>query len=376
MLRMPETEDERWMKKALKLAEQGRGYVSPNPMVGCVIVNKENNQIGAGYHEKYGESHAEVNAVKTVKDKTELIDATMYVTLEPCSHHGKTPPCAPMVADLPLKRVVIAAKDPNPKVDGKGIEIIKNAGIEVTVGVCEKEANKLNEYFNYFMKFKKPFVTLKMAQTADGYIAAPDGSSQWISGKLSRMYVHKWRSWNDAVLIGRNTALLDNPALTVRHVDGRQPYRIVLDGPGELPSDLNLFTDQYENKTLRVTSNRDLAVSSTDQMLQILSNTDFKGETLFVSENEDGHVDLDELLKKLGERNITSVLVEAGNMLASAMIKQNLVDKLELFIAPKLLGGGTRSLLGLGIDRMSEIIEMNNVHWQLVGDDMLLTAYL
>jgi diaminohydroxyphosphoribosylaminopyrimidine deaminase/5-amino-6-(5-phosphoribosylamino)uracil reductase len=376
MLRMPETEDERWMKKALKLAEQGRGYVSPNPMVGCVIVNKENNQIGAGYHEKYGESHAEVNAVKTVKDKTELIDATMYVTLEPCSHHGKTPPCAPMVADLPLKRVVIAAKDPNPKVDGKGIEIIKNAGIEVTVGVCEKEANKLNEYFNYFMKFKKPFVTLKMAQTADGYIAAPDGSSQWISGKLSRTFVHKWRSWNDAVLIGRNTALLDNPALTVRHVDGRQPYRIVLDGPGELPSDLNLFTDQYENKTLRVTSNRDLAVSSTDQMLQILSNTDFKGETLFVSENEDGHVDLDELLKKLGERNITSVLVEAGNMLASAMIKQNLVDKLELFIAPKLLGGGTRSLLGLGIDRMSEIIEMNNVHWQLVGDDMLLTAYL
>jgi len=373
---MPETEDERWMKKALKLAEQGRGYVSPNPMVGCVIVNKENNQIGAGYHEKYGESHAEVNAVKTVKDKTELIDATMYVTLEPCSHHGKTPPCAPMVADLPLKRVVIAAKDPNPKVDGKGIEIIKNAGIEVTVGVCEKEANKLNEYFNYFMKFKKPFVTLKMAQTADGYIAAPDGSSQWISGKLSRTFVHKWRSWNDAVLIGRNTALLDNPALTVRHVDGRQPYRIVLDGPGELPSDLNLFTDQYENKTLRVTSNRDLAVSSTDQMLQILSNTDFKGETLFVSENEDGHVDLDELLKKLGERNITSVLVEAGNMLASAMIKQNLVDKLELFIAPKLLGGGTRSLLGLGIDRMSEIIEMNNVHWQLVGDDMLLTAYL
>jgi len=376
MLRMPETEDERWMKKALKLAEQGRGYVSPNPMVGCVIVNKENNQIGAGYHEKYGESHAEVNAVKTVKDKTELIDATMYVTLEPCSHHGKTPPCAPMVADLPLKRVVIAAKDPNPKVDGKGIEIIKNAGIEVTVGVCEKEANKLNEYFNYFMKFKKPFVTLKMAQTADGYIAAPDGSSQWISGKLSRTFVHKWRSWNDAVLIGRNTALLDNPALTVRHVDGRQPYRIVLDGPGELPSDLNLFTDQYENKTLRVTSNRDLAVSSTDQMLQILSNTDFKGETLFVSENEDGHVDLDELLKKLGERNITSVLVEAGNMLASAMIKQNLVDKLELFIAPKLLGGGTGSLLGLGIDRMSEIIEMNNVHWQLVGDDMLLTAYL
>jgi diaminohydroxyphosphoribosylaminopyrimidine deaminase/5-amino-6-(5-phosphoribosylamino)uracil reductase len=376
MLRMPETEDERCMKKALKLAEQGRGYVSPNPLVGCVIVNKENNQIGAGYHEKYGESHAEVNAVKTVKDKTELIDATMYVTLEPCSHHGKTPPCAPMVADLPLKRVVIAAKDPNPKVDGKGIEIIKNAGIEVTVGVCEKEANKLNEYFNYFMKFKKPFVTLKMAQTADGYIAAPDGSSQWISGKLSRTFVHKWRSWNDAVLIGRNTALLDNPALTVRHVDGRQPYRIVLDGPGELPSDLNLFTDQYENKTLRVTSNRDLAVSSTDQMLQILSNTDFKGETLFVSENEDGHVDLDELLKKLGERNITSVLVEAGNMLASAMIKQNLVDKLELFIAPKLLGGGTRSLLGLGIDRMSEIIEMNNVHWQLVGDDMLLTAYL
>lgn len=362
------------MKKALQLAERGAGYVSPNPMVGCVIVSEDGRLIGQGYHERYGEAHAEINALRSVKDRSNLVDATLYVTLEPCAHQGKTPPCSLELAKWPFKRIVVAMQDPTSKVNGKGIKHLRDHDIQVDVGLMEKEARKLNEFFLHFSTFKRPFVTLKIAQTVDGYIAAPDGESKWITGKEARHQVHRWRSVYDAVMIGRNTARLDNPRLTVRHVEGRQPYRIVVDGKYELPEALNLFTDQYEEKTIIVTHNREKVDDVADPMLSLLQTNYFRGRTVLVPEN-DGHSDLEDAFRKLGEMDITSVLVEGGRDLASALLAKRLVDKLEVFIAPKMLGGGIRSIIGLDINHMSDVQEFHDVSWQQFGKDMLLTAY-
>jgi len=362
------------MTKALELASKGRGDVSPNPLVGCVIVAKDGSEIGRGYHKKFGEAHAEVNAVESVEETEKLKGATVYVTLEPCSHHGKTPPCAFMLGKLPIERVVIAMKDPNPEVNGKGILHLRNKGIEVEVGVLKEEAEKLNEFFIHHQTFGRPFITLKIAQTADGYLAAADGESQWITGKQSRKLVHKWRSEYDAVMVGRTTAITDNPSLTVRHVAGRQPKRVVIDGPYELPKELNLFSDKFEDKTTIITWNKEASASDADPMLKLMKQNYFRGDILQVSK-VDGHADLRQAFKMLGDKGITSVLVEGGQQLSSALLKSGLVDKIELFIAPKLLGAGTRSLIGIGINKMRDIAELKEVTWKQVGDDMLLTGY-
>jgi diaminohydroxyphosphoribosylaminopyrimidine deaminase/5-amino-6-(5-phosphoribosylamino)uracil reductase len=367
--------DSFWMQQALDLARRGEGYVSPNPMVGCVIVSQEGERIGAGYHEKYGEAHAEVNAVNSVRNKKDFEGATVYVSLEPCAHYGKTPPCSSMLAKLPISRVVVAHPDPNSKVNGAGLSEIRNAGIQVHVGIMQKEAEDLNEFFIHHQTYGRPFITLKIAQTADGYTAAPDGDSKWISGKDSRKLVHEWRAKYDAVLVGRSTAIADNPSLTVRHVSGRQPKRIVIDGPYELPKELNLFSDKLEEKTIIITWNKKASETDADPMLKLMKHNYFRGEVIHVSK-KDGHANLQQAFKELGERGITSVLVEGGQQLSSALLKEGLVDKLELFISPKLLGGGTRSVLNLGINKMRDITELKEVTWTKIGDDMLLTGYL
>ncbi len=367
-------EDRKQMKRALKLAGRGAGYVAPNPMVGCVICSREGDVIGEGYHERYGQNHAEINALNSIKDRSDLVDATVYVSLEPCSHHGKTPPCAHELAKYPLKRVVVAMTDPNPEVDGKGLMHLKANGITVETGLLEEEARKLNEVFIYNIRFGKPFVILKVAQTLDGFIAAADGDSRWISSQKAREMVHRWRSEYDAVLVGRNTALLDNPKLTVRLVNGRQPRRIVLDGSGALPTDLHLFSDIHEDKTIRVTYRKEQVAEGTEAALNMLQPDYFRGKTIYVSELN-GHCNLEQAIHKIGELGISSILVEAGNNLASALVRENLVDKLQLFVAPKMLGGGTRSFLGLGIERMSEIIEFKSPRWTQTGEDMLFTGY-
>ncbi len=367
-------EDIKRMKRALRLAEKGKGYTAPNPLVGCVIYSREGVLVGQGYHERFGQAHAEINALRSVKDRSDLLDATVYVTLEPCSHHGKTPPCAHELAKYPFKRIVVAMTDPNPKVDGEGIAWLRSNGITVVTGVLEEEARKLNEVFLFNMRFGKPYVILKVAQTLDGYIAAPDGDSRWISGKEARKRVHQWRSEYDAVMVGRNTALLDNPRLTVRHVSGRQPRRIVIDGPGTLSTDLHLFSDIHEEKTIRVTCNPNLAAREEDQALGLLQPDYFRGQTVHVSELN-GHCNLEQAISRIGELGVSSILVEAGSQLASALVRENLVDKLHVFIAPKMLGGGTRSFLGLGIDRMSEVIGFRSAEWSRAGEDMLFTGY-
>ncbi|MEX0607997.1 MAG: bifunctional diaminohydroxyphosphoribosylaminopyrimidine deaminase/5-amino-6-(5-phosphoribosylamino)uracil reductase RibD [Balneolaceae bacterium] len=362
------------MKQAFELAKKGKGMVSPNPLVGCVIVSEEGEIIGKGYHKKFGEAHAEVNAVQSVADPGMLKNASVYVNMEPCSHHGKTPPCAHMLGKLPLKRVVVAMKDPNTLVNGDGILHLRNQGIEVEVGLLQDEAEKLNEFFVYHQTFGRPFITLKIAQTADGYIAAADGASKWISGKESRKLVHRWRSEYDAVMVGRNTVIADNPSLTVREVAGRQPRRIVIDGPYELPKELNLFSDKFEEKTIILTWNKEASATDADPMLKVMQQNYFRGEIIQASKVE-GHVNLRESFKLLGNKGITSVMVEGGQQLSSALIRQGLVDKLELFIAPKLLGAGTRSLINIGINKMKEIADLKEVEWNKVGGDMLLTGY-
>ena len=367
---MKQQSDNLFMKKALQLAEKGAGFVSPNPLVGCIIVNKDGKIIGKGYHQKYGEAHAEVNAVQSVKDKTELEGATVYVSLEPCSHHGKTPPCADLLTSLPIKRVVIALKDPNPLVSGRGIQKLQDAGIEVVTGVCEREARLQNEFFLHYIKTGKPFICLKIAQTIDGFSTAEDGSSQWISGKPARTLVHEWRAKYDAVLVGRNTALQDNPSLTVRHVEGRNPFRIVLDGPGNLPKSLRLFNDQFEEKTIHVLGVPNF-VDDVSKMLATLSGEEFRGKTVVAGLKND-HIDLEEAFIQLGKLGIASILVEAGPNLASALIREKLVDKLAYFIAPKLLGSGKRPVSDLGISSITQALELKNCTWKKVGEDMLM----
>ena len=366
-------DDHKWMNLALREAEKGRGYVSPNPMVGCVIVSREGKLLAKGYHERYGMDHAEINALKKIREEKDLIDATVYVSLEPCSHYGKTPPCALKLSELPIKRIVVAMEDPNPKVSGRGIAMLRSNSIQVDVGLMSEEASRLNEAFLHYVTTRRPFVMVKIAQTLDGYTTAHNGDSQWISGEESRRKVHYWRSTYDAVMIGRMTALFDNPRLTVRHVEGRQPKRIVIDGPGELPGHLNLFNDQFVDKTYRVTCNKNL-IPSGDTMLGLMANKMYPGHLITVTE-QDGHADLDLALAKLGDMGIASIMVESGGSLATALIKQRLVDKLHLFIAPKLLGGGKRSILGLGIDRMQDILEFRSSTWETSGDDILFSGY-
>lgn len=364
------------MQRALSLAEKGRGYVSPNPLVGCVIVSKKGDVIGEGYHERYGQPHAEVNAVQSVIDKEALNEAVVYVTLEPCSHQGKTPPCANMLADLPVARVVVAMKDPFPEVNGRGISVLKERGTQVDVGVLKKKAEQLNEKWLHYLEFSRPFVTLKIAQTADGYIAAPNGDSKWISCKESRTLVHRWRSQDDAVMVGRNTALQDNPSLTVRLVEGRQPRRVVIDGPFELPKHLNLFSDQFEEKTTIITYNKEKSDREADPMLKMLQTNYFRGQILQVDKTSNGHSRLKQALNKLADSGITSLLVEGGQQLSTALLKAGLADRLQLFITPKILGGGTKSVMNLGVNRMEDVVPFRDFSWQQVGIDMLLTANL
>ena len=375
----PSQEDSRkrdsfFMQHALDLALKGRGKVSPNPLVGCVIVDVNGHRIGAGYHKKYGGAHAEVEAVQSVETPDALKDATVYVTLEPCSHHGKTPPCADLLASLPIKRVVIAQKDPNPLVNGSGIEKLRAHGIDVSLGVLEQEAEQLNEFFNHAQRFGRPFVTLKIAQTVDGFLTAANGDSQWITGKAARKKVHEWRSYYDAIMIGRQTAMADNPKLTVRHVRGRQPMRVVLDGPFSLPRELHLFSDKYEAKTTVITWNKEASLDYADPMIKLMKHNYFRGNVIQVTKKE-GHVDLKEAISALYSIGVQSILVEAGQQLGSAFLREGLVDKVELFLAPKLLGNGTRSIIDLGIFTMRDICVLKDVTWQQIGEDMLLTGY-
>ena len=301
-----------YMRRALELAEWGRGYVSPNPMVGCVIVH-EDRIIGEGWHREFGGPHAEVHAVNSVENQALLSESTVYVTLEPCAHWGKTPPCANLLVEKKVNKVIIAATDSNPLVGGKGIEILKNAGIAVETGVLEEESRWQNRRFFTQIEKQRPYVILKWAQTEDGLVARENFDSKWISNSQSRQLVHKWRAEEDAILVGKNTAAYDNPRLDVRDWVGKNPIRVVLDSHLGLPKNLNLF----------------------DQSIPTLIFNTVKSESI---ENLEwirlSEINPEVILKELHSRKIQSLIVEGGSQVLRQFIESGLWDEARVFTAP------------------------------------------
>lgn len=356
--------DETYIQLAIELAKRGRGFVSPNPLVGCVIT-KNNKIIGAGYHQKYGENHAEVNAINSAVESLE--DTTLYVNLEPCSHYGHTPPCVDKIIESKIKRVVIGTLDVNPLVSGNGVRKLKKAGIEVKVGVLEKECTELNKFFFKYITKKIPYVTLKIAQTLDGKIADESNYSQWISSSDSRKLVHSLRSNYDAVLIGSRTASIDNPLLTVRLTEGRNPWRVVLDSNLKLRSDLRLFKQNSDGKTILVTSKESISKKNKIKKLSELGV-----RIIFVKKNGNGKLNLKNVLKELAILEITSVLVEGGSEIFSSFVRQNLFDDIMVFISPKILGNGVSAFGSIKINYLKKAYRLKIKNSEIVGEDLFL----
>ena len=313
------TSNEHFMHRALELAKLGAGWVSPNPLVGCVIVH-DGKIIGEGWHKKYGEAHAEVNAVNSINEKKLLKESTVFVTLEPCSHFGKTPPCADLLIQHQVKKVVIANEDSNPLVAGHGIKKLKEAGCDVEIGVLENEGKELNKRFFAFMEKKRPFILLKWAQTEDGFIAHSNYASRWISSEFSRQLVHKWRSEEDAVLVGTKTAAHDNPALSVRDWSGRNPVRIVTDRFLRLPSKLNLF--DKTQKTI---------------CYNVLKHEEHPNLTLVRLDEQDF---IKQLVHDLYKQKIQSVMIEGGAQTLKLFIDAGLWDEARIFTSTRSFDDG------------------------------------
>lgn len=337
-------EDERYMLRALELAELGRGEVSPNPMVGCVIVYGD-RILGEGYHQKYGSAHAEPNAVLAVKDQELLKKATVYVTLEPCAHFGRTAPCAQLLVDRQVKKVVIAVQDPNPLVGGKGIQILLNAGIEVVVGVLERKASILNKRFFTQIVKKRPYVILKWAQSRDGFVARTDYSSKWISHAHSRLLVHRWRSEEDALMVGTKTAHFDDPKLNTREWKGKNPVRIVIDKQLTLDNNLSLFDRSQPTICYNLIKSEESPLMTWVKLQKEFTIRD--------------------LLQDLHRRNIQSVIVEGGSILLRAFLSQNLWDEARVFTGKAIFGSGvpapsmtrvSQEMMNVSGDRLSVYI--------------------
>ena len=316
--------DKKYMERALELAALGEGYVNPNPMVGAVVV-KDGKIVGEGYHKKYGGPHAEVFALEEAGEKAE--GATIYVTLEPCSHYGKTPPCAKKIIDMGIKRCIIASLDPNPLVSGRGIKMMTDAGIEVVTGIMEKEALELNRVFMKYISTKVPYLFLKCGITLDGKIASRTGNSKWITNELAREKVQKLRNKYMGIMVGINTVLADDPSLTARIENGRNPYRVVIDPFLDIPID-SKFVNFEDGKSILITSYNNVEkerisfLKKKNVNVIFLEGIDFK---------------LYDILKKIGEIGIDGVLLEGGSFLISKAFSEDVIDGGEIFIAPKIL---------------------------------------
>jgi diaminohydroxyphosphoribosylaminopyrimidine deaminase/5-amino-6-(5-phosphoribosylamino)uracil reductase len=331
--------DELYMRQALKLAGKGIGKTSPNPMVGAVIV-KGGRVIARGYHHAFGRDHAEVDALKNAKSS--VVGATLYVTLEPCRHYGQTPPCTDAIIKHKIARVVIGTLDPDPRMQGESVKLLKNRDIKTTVGVLESDCRTLNEKYIKHRTTGTPLVTLKWAQTLDGRIATVKGSSRWISSPESLTLTHQLRAENDAILVGVNTVIKDNPELTTRLVKGRNPVRIILDSVLRIPRNAKVLQNQAGAKTLVFATNE--ADRHDFAALQKLGV-----EVLFTPPDSRGRVDLPRMLKILGERDITSLLVEGGGEVLTSFLRLDVADKLTVFISPRILGKGVDAVGDLHI---------------------------
>lgn len=359
----------KYMQRALELASKGIGYTNPNPLVGAVIV-KDGKIIGEGYHEVCGSHHAEVNAFKNATE--DVSGATMYVTLEPCSHYGKTPPCANAIVEKGIKKVVIGLRDPNPLVAGRGIQILKDNNIEVISGVMEEEGKKLNEIFLKYITTKIPFCILKTAMTLDGKIAAYTGDSKWITNELSRKHVHHLRHRVSGIMVGIGTILADDPLLTTRLDSGigSDPVRIIVDSSARIPIEAKVL--QVESKAKTIIATTELADGNKIKTLEGM------GIEIIITPLKNNRVDLTYLMKALGERAIDSVLLEGGSELNYSAIEEGIVDKVNAFIAPKIIGGrGAKTPIGgLGKAVMNEAISIENIQIHRFDDDVMLEGYI
>jgi diaminohydroxyphosphoribosylaminopyrimidine deaminase / 5-amino-6-(5-phosphoribosylamino)uracil reductase len=356
--------DERFMRLALRLARKGEGHVSPNPLVGAVIA-REGRIIGEGYHHRCGENHAEINAIKNATEP--IAGAHFYITLEPCSHYGRTPPCVDALIACRPGRVVVGTTDPNPKVSGKGIEALKRHGIETKVGVLAAACLQLNEVFFKYIRTVIPFVTVKFAQTLDGRIATATGHSRWISSPPSLRFAHRLRSVHDAILVGSGTILKDDPELTCRLVRGRTPLRIVVDSQLRSSPEARIFHECKGARTIAATTSR--APAERRRLFET------KGiEVLETGEDPAGCVDLRELLTVLGRREISSLLVEGGAAIITTFLKEKLADRLIVILAPKIIGEGLNSVDDLGIRQMDDALRLSFRKIMHRGDDLILEA--
>lgn len=361
--------DNYYMKMALELAAKGEGVVNPNPLVGAVIV-KDGQVVGKGYHKLYGGPHAEVYAIKDAGHKAKGAD--IYVTLEPCSHYGKTPPCVEAILKAGIKRVIAAMTDPNPLVAGKGLQLLKQNGVEVISGVMEEEAKKLNEIFIKFITEKIPFIILKTAMTLDGKIASTTGESKWITGEKSRKVVHQIRNRVMAIMVGIGTVLKDNPLLTTRLEEGgRSPKAVIVDSKLKIPLECKIFNSLKEREII-IACTEIVDKDKKDQL-------EAMGVRIIVCpENTGNKVDLDYLVRELGNLGIDSILLEGGGELNFSAINSKVVDKIICFIAPKILGGvhAKTPVEGEGIKNLRDAVILKNIKISTIDNDVVIEGYI
>jgi len=362
-----EKEDINFMRRALELSWQGAGFVNPNPLVGAMIV-KDGKVIGEGFHEYFGGPHAEVNAIRNAGGSVE--DATMYVTMEPCSHTGKTPPCTEAIIASGIRKVVAGIQDPNPLVSGEGFMMLQKAGIEVNTGILKDDIEKLNEIFLHYIRTKTPFCTIKTAMTLDGKTAAVSGDSKWITCAESRGYVHELRHRYSSILTGVDTIIADDPELTDRSAGKKQsnPVRIIADTSARIPLHSRVLTDKQAPTILATTQKANP---------DILKQIEKLGIRIIICPLADNRVDLIYLMRELGGMGIDSVLVESGGELNYSLITGKLVRKMVTFISPKIIGGKTAGtpVRGKGFDLMSQAIDLEISSFGKMGEDIMIETY-
>ncbi len=354
-------DDNYYMGMAVRLARKGNGKTSPNPMVGSVIV-KNKKVIGQGYHKRLGDHHAEINAINNAKGN--IRGSTIYITLEPCSHYGKTPPCVDTIIKSTFGRVVVGTLDTNPVVNGKGVKLLRSKGIKVDIGILESECRQLNEHYFKFVKTGMPYVTVKYAQTLDGRMATKTGDSKWISSEASRKYVHILRGINDCIMVGAGTVSADDPQLTVRYVKRRNPLRVIVDSNLCVPIKSSVLTDENPHKTI-------IATTSKAKPRKVTAVKNLGVEVLVVKKERNGRVSLKELLIELGKRDIMTVLVEGGSGIITSLLKSDLVDKMIIPISPRIIGKGLEAIGDLNIKMIKNAIRFSSFTTIKKGDDMI-----
>lgn len=355
-------EQKRYMRRAVVLALKGKGAVNPNPLVGAVIV-KNGHIIGEGYHEKYGELHAERNALASLTE--DAAGADLYVTLEPCCHHGKQPPCTDAIIEAGIKRVFVGSDDPNALVAGKGYQQLRKAGVEVIPHVLKEECDSINDVFFHYIVNQTPYVVMKYAMTLDGKIATITGESQWITGEAARAHVMEQRNQLTGIMVGIGTVSADDPMLTCRMSGGRNPVRIICDSHLRIPLTCNLVRTARQIPTIVATISKDM------ERMQALLH---EGVEILRTDAYDGHVDLQDLMKKLGERKIDGILLEGGSRLNYSAVTQGIVQEIDVYIAPKIFGGESvfTPVAGIGILHPDEAYRFRYTGMEVYGEDILL----